>query len=67
MSKHPLAVSVPPISEELFNLLDKDVYREIRPEPNVTSIEEIWYNAGARAVIQTLSNYRREMILTGSR
>ena len=59
-----LALSLPPISDELYKELDR-TFAQIDIEPNVTTIDEIMFNAGARRVVKWLERYRRTTTVTG--
>lgn len=59
-----LALSIPPISDELFKDADR-TFAQIEIEPDVTSHDEIMFNAGARCVIRWLEMHRRHTVVTG--
>lgn len=64
MSGSRLALSLPPISDELFKELDR-TFAQIEIVPNVTSLDEIMHNAGARQVVAWLERHRRVTVVTG--
>ena len=65
MSNHPLGVSIPPISEEVFRALD-EAFPRLAPVPNLTTQDELMYNAGEVHVIDWLkARYLRRPIITG--
>lgn len=61
-----MATSIPPVSKEFFDKLC-DAFPLVTPEPNMTTIEDLMYNAGALAVIQWIrAKALRESTITGS-
>lgn len=59
-----LALSLPPISDELFKELDR-TFQQIEISPSVTGIDEIMFNAGQRSVIAYLERFRKTTLVTG--
>jgi len=61
-----LAANVPDVSVAVMQRLEK-MFPVAQPVPNVTTLDELMYNAGARAVIDYLrEKYSRDSIITGS-
>ncbi len=61
-----LAASIPPISAELFAELD-NVFRPLIPEPDITTMDQIMYSAGARSVVEWIRAHAlRGSTITGS-
>ena len=46
-----LAKSIPTVSAEFFEELDR-TFKLVSPEPNVTTMDELMFNAGARSVVE---------------
>ena len=66
MSSHPLALSIPPVSEEVFRDLEHSFPRS-EVVPNLTTMDELMFNAGQRQVIDWLkAKYTQRSIVTGS-
>ena len=61
-----MATSIPPVSKEFFDAVC-NAFPRMTPEPNVTSLEELMYNAGAQAVLEWIrAKAIRESTITGS-
>ena len=60
-----LSASIPPVSEEFFNKLNKS-FPVLTPEPNVTTMDELMHNAGERKVVEWIRQHMRGSIVTGS-
>lgn len=61
-----VASSVPPISEELFNKLIT-AFPLVRPEPNVTTMDEIMCGAGEQRVIEWIRAHAlQKPMITGA-
>ena len=61
-----LAVSIPPISKELFDQLNS-VFQPLLPEPDITTMDQLMHNAGSRAVIEWIRAHAlRESTITGA-
>lgn len=50
-----LAKSNPPITEQLLKEIEA-AFPRLNPEPNVTTIEELMFNAGARHVVEWIKH-----------
>lgn len=59
-----LGLSFPPITREFHDHLDK-MFKRVDPVPNVTTIEELMFSAGARAVVDYMERYVRGTTITG--
>lgn len=52
-----VAASTPPISEELFVILEEVFGRPYEPSPNVSTMDEIMYAAGQRSVVEWIRHH----------
>lgn len=59
-----LGLTSPDMSQALWDRLNR-AFPPIVPVPNVTSIEEIMFNAGQRGVIEWLGQFTRNSVITG--
>lgn len=61
-----MATSIPPVTKEFFDKLC-DAFPRMTPEPNMTSLEDLMYNAGQQAVLEWIKvKALRESTITGS-
>lgn len=61
-----LASSVPEISRHFLDRLKK-TFPLVKPVPNVTTLEELMFNAGQQELIEWIEHHAsKEMIVTGA-
>lgn len=61
-----LAASVPDLSEHAMAELTR-LFTPLRPVPNVTTLDELMYNAGQQDMLEYIrSKFYRKQIITGS-
>jgi hypothetical protein len=61
-----MATSIPPVSKEFFDKLC-DAFPRVAPEPNMTTMDDLMYNAGSQAVLEWIRvKALRESTITGS-
>ena len=59
-----LAINTPELSQELLDELDR-TFAQLEIVPNVTTLDEIMYNAGQREVVRWLTAKTRRRTITG--
>lgn len=59
-----LALNSPEMSQHLWDRLNS-AFPQIKPEPNITTLEEVMYNAGQRSIIAWLGQFVRSSVVTG--
>lgn len=61
-----LGSSVPEVSRQFLQKL-KATFPPVKPIPNVTTLEELMFNAGQQELIQWIEHHaNKEMIITGA-
>jgi len=60
-----MSASMPPVSEEFFNKL-KEAHPPLRPTPNMSTMDEIMFDAGKQELIDWIEQYVGGSTVTGT-
>ena len=60
-----LSVSLPPLTPDMLKRIEK-TFPVVEPVPNVTTIDELMYNAGQQSVVAWLRQFVGTSVITGN-